>query len=119
MPNRRRSKASSAMSAIAAVAVASPIAGIAVTQLSGTDEPQHREFVQAAMVTDLPSELLGALSQGLSQFGINLPTGDAAGAPPSTPVGRLIPNCDRPCDSAPSSSLGRSVTMAAWTNSRC
>ena len=33
--------------------------------------------------------------------------------------GRLIPNCDRPCDSADISSLGRSVTIAAWTNWRC
>lgn len=74
MPNRRRSKASTAMSAFAALAVASPVAAVAVTQLSGsTDAPQHREFVQAAMVTDLPSELMSALSQGLSSFGINLP----------------------------------------------
>ena len=35
--------------------------------------PQHREFVQAATITDLPGELISALSQGLSQFGINLP----------------------------------------------
>jgi len=35
--------------------------------------PQQREFVQAAMITDLPGELMSALSQGLSQFGINLP----------------------------------------------
>ena len=33
--------------------------------------------------------------------------------------GRLMPNCDRPCDSADISSLGRSVIRAAWTNSRC
>ena len=33
--------------------------------------------------------------------------------------GRLTPNCERPCDRAPRSSLGRSVTSAAWTNSRC
>jgi len=33
--------------------------------------------------------------------------------------GRLIPNCDRPCDSADISSLGRSVIIAAWTNWRC
>jgi hypothetical protein len=53
-------------------------------------EPQHREFVQAALITDLPTELLGALSQGLSQFGINLPpmptgllTGSGASASPS------------------------------------
>ncbi|WP_197376423.1 hypothetical protein [Mycolicibacterium baixiangningiae] len=84
MPNRRRSKASTAMSAFAALAVASPVAAVAVTQLSGsTDAPQHREFVQAAMVTDLPSELMSALSQGLSSFGINLPT-TLAGAPPTS-----------------------------------
>ncbi|MCB0945663.1 MAG: hypothetical protein KDB49_12030, partial [Mycobacterium sp.] len=35
--------------------------------------PEHRDFVQAAVVTDLPNELLSALQQGLSQFGINLP----------------------------------------------
>jgi hypothetical protein len=51
--------------------------------------PQHREFVQAALVTDLPNELLGALSQGLSQFGVNLPplpTGllTGSGAPAAT-----------------------------------
>jgi hypothetical protein len=33
--------------------------------------------------------------------------------------GRLIPNCDRPCDRADISSLGRSVIIAAWTNWRC
>src|SRR6478735_8023969 len=33
--------------------------------------------------------------------------------------GRLIPNCDRPCERADISSLGRSVIMAAWTNWRC
>jgi len=36
--------------------------------------PQPREFRQAAMITDLPNELMSALSQGLSQFGINLPS---------------------------------------------
>ena len=36
--------------------------------------PQPREFHSAAMVTDLPNELMSALSQGLSQFGINLPS---------------------------------------------
>ena len=63
------------MSAVAALAVASPAAVVAVSELSESIEPptQHREFVQAAMVTDLPNELISALSQGLSQFGINLP----------------------------------------------
>ena len=50
---------------------------------------------------------------------------NVVGAPAPAPVrpvgsgGRLMPNCDRPCDSADISSLGRSVTSAAWTNSRC
>jgi hypothetical protein len=33
--------------------------------------------------------------------------------------GMLMPNCDRPCDSADINSLGRSVIIAAWTNWRC
>ena len=91
MPNRRRHKLSTAMSAVAALAVASPVAVAALSGASDTDQaaPQHREFVQAALVTDLPNELLGALSQGLSQFGINLPpmpTGllTGSGAPAAT-----------------------------------
>ncbi len=71
VPNRRRRKLSTAMSAVAAVAVASPVALVAMSQLSPA--PQEREFTQAALVTDLPGELMSALSQGLSQFGINLP----------------------------------------------
>jgi hypothetical protein len=75
VPNRRRRKLSTAMSAVAALAVASPIAVVAVSELSVDTKPapQHREFVQAAMITDLPNELMSALSQGLSQFGINVP----------------------------------------------
>ncbi|MCW2685542.1 MAG: repeat protein [Mycobacterium sp.] len=75
MPNRRRRKLSTAMSAVAALAVASPIAVVAVSELSANANPapQHREFVAAAVVTDLPNELMSALSQGLSQFGINMP----------------------------------------------
>ena len=63
------------MSAVAALAVASPAAVVAISELSASIDPppQHREFVQAAGVTDLPNELISALSQGLSQFGINLP----------------------------------------------
>jgi hypothetical protein len=63
------------MSAIAALAVASPAAIVALSDLSARTEPptQHRQFVQASMVTDLPNELMSALSQGLSQFGVNLP----------------------------------------------
>ncbi|CAN5662675.1 N/A [soil metagenome] len=74
MPNRRRRKLSTAMSAVAALAVASPFAVVAVTQPSTTDVgPQQREFTQAALVTDLPTELLSALTQGLSQFGVTMP----------------------------------------------
>ena len=106
MPNRRRSKASTAMSAFAALAVASPVAAVAVTQLSGsTDAPQHREFVQAAMVTDLPSELMSALSQGLSSFGINLPpmlNGAPAAPTTLTTPGLATPGLTSPGLTAPS-----------------
>ena len=62
------------MSAVAALAVASPFAVIALPNCRRhRPAPQHREFVQAALITDLPNELMSALSQGLSQFGINLP----------------------------------------------
>jgi hypothetical protein len=63
------------MSAVAALAVASPFAYVAVCNLPADTKPapQHREFVRAAGMTDLPGELMSALSQGLSQFGVNLP----------------------------------------------
>ena len=75
MPNRRRRRLSTATSAVAALAVVSPFAYVAVCNLSAdtTPAPQHREVVQAAGMSDLPGELIGALSQGLSQFGVNLP----------------------------------------------
>ncbi|WP_421843370.1 hypothetical protein [Mycobacterium sp.] len=75
MPNRRRRKLSTAMSAVAALAVASPCAYFLVYESTAGTEPQpeHHEFVQAALLGDLPGELMSALSQGLSQFGINLP----------------------------------------------
>ncbi|MEN3321159.1 MAG: hypothetical protein V7643_4561, partial [Mycobacterium sp.] len=79
------------MSAVAALAVASPVAVVAVSESSPSAKPapQHREFVQAAMITDLPNELMSALSQGLSQFGINLPpmpTSLLTGSGSSTPA---------------------------------
>jgi hypothetical protein len=79
------------MSAVAALAVASPAAVVAVSDLSDSTKPptQHRQFVQAAMITDLPNELMSALSQGLSQFGINLPpmpTSLLTGSGASTPT---------------------------------
>lgn len=93
MPNRRRRKLSTAMSAVAALAVASPFAVIALSELAPT--PQQREFEQAAVITDLPNEIMSALSQGLSQFGLNLPpmpTGlSPAGAMPTTGAGLTNP----------------------------
>ncbi|MDT7795700.1 MAG: hypothetical protein QOD59_5141 [Mycobacterium sp.] len=79
------------MSAFAALAVASPAAVVAISDLSERTEPpaQHRQFVQAAMITDLPNELMSALSQGLSQFGVNLPplpTGLLTGSGSATPT---------------------------------
>ncbi|MBV8789590.1 MAG: PirG [Mycobacterium sp.] len=87
MPNRRRRKLSTAMSAVAALAVASPCAYFLVYESTAGDKPpEHHEFKQAAMMSDLPGELMGALSQGLSQFGINLPPVPAlSGGAASTP----------------------------------
>ena len=73
MPNRRRRRLSTATSAFAALAVASPFAYIAVCDLTAKPAPVHQEFVRAASMTDLPGELMGALTQGLSQFGVSLP----------------------------------------------
>ena len=66
MPNRRRRKLSTAMSAVAALAVASPVAVVALSDMSTSNAaaPQHREFVQAALVTDLPNELIGGAVAG-------------------------------------------------------
>jgi GLTT repeat (6 copies) len=94
------------MSAVAALAVASPVAVVAVSESSPSADPapQHREFVQAAMVTDLPNELMSALSQGLSQFGINLPpmpTGLLSGSGSSTPATMTTPGLTTPGLTAP------------------
>lgn len=105
MPNRRRRKLSTAMSAVAALAVASPVALVAMSDLSTENAaaPQHREFKQASLVTDLPNELIGALSQGLSQFGVNLPPltgllggGGLPGASPLTSPGLASPGLTSP-----------------------
>jgi hypothetical protein len=62
------------MSAVAALAVASPFAVVAVSELAARNSaPQHHDFVAASSVADLPGELITALTQGLSQFGVNLP----------------------------------------------
>ena len=94
------------MSAVAALAVASPAAVVAVSELSASidPQPQHREFVQAATVTDLPNELMSALSQGLSQFGINLPpmpTGVLTGSGASTPATLTSPGLTSPALTTP------------------
>jgi hypothetical protein len=73
VPNRRRRRLSTATSAFAALAVASPFAYIAVCDLTAKPAPVHHEFVRAASMTDLPGELMGALTQGLSQFGVSIP----------------------------------------------
>jgi hypothetical protein len=96
VPNRRRRRLSTATSAVAALAVVSPFAISAISDMT-KPAPQPREFRSAAMVTDLPNELMGALSQGLSQFGINLPampsglTGGGAGTGTAMPTTLTAP----------------------------
>lgn len=86
MPNRRRRKLSTAMSAVAALAVASPCAYFLVYESTADNKaPEHHEFKQAAVMSDLPGELMGALSQGLSQFGINMPPVPALSGGATTP----------------------------------
>ncbi len=102
MPNRRRRKLSTAMSAVAALAVASPCAYFLVYEsTAGNKPPEHHEFKQAAVMSDLPGELMGALSQGLSQFGINLPpvpalSGGATSTPGLTSPGLGSPSLGTP-----------------------
>ena len=92
MPNRRRRKLSTAMSAVAALAVASPCAYFLVYESTAGDKPtEHHEFKRAAVMSDLPGELMGALSQGLSQFGINLPPVPALGGSGATTTGLTSP----------------------------
>jgi hypothetical protein len=109
VPNRRRRRLSTATSAVVALAVASPVAVVAVSELSASAKaPQHREFVQAAMITDLPGELMSALSQGLSQFGINMPpmpTSLLTGSGSTTPPALTTPGLTTPGLTAPGASL--------------
>jgi hypothetical protein len=105
VPNRRRRKISTALSAAGALAVASPFAVMGVIALtSGQPAPEHRDFTRAAVVTDLPNEILSALQAGLSQFGINLPplpTGlSPAGAQP-VQTGPLSPGLTTPSLTSP------------------
>src|SRR6476659_9552371 len=127
VPNRRRRRLSTAMRAVAALAVASPAAVVAVSDLSENAKPptQHRQFVQAAMITDLPNELMSALSQGLSQFGINLPpmpTSLLTGSGSTTPATLTSPGLTTPGLTAPGATLppvtatGPALTDSALTN---
>ncbi|QZA17606.1 PirG [Mycobacterium malmoense] len=121
MPNRRRRKLSTAMSAVAALAVASPCAYFLVYEsTAGNKPPEHHEFKRAAMMSDLPGELVGALSQGLSQFGINLPpvpalSGTGASTPGLTSPGLGSPGLTSPGLTSPGlTSPG--LTSPALTN---
>jgi hypothetical protein len=116
VPNRRRRRLSTATSAIAALAVTSPFAFVAVSQLMSDIKPpaQHREFVRAAVMEDLPNELISALSQGLSQFGVNLPpipslTGSSATVSPGLTSPGLSPGLTSP-GLAPSGALPSAAT---------
>lgn len=96
------------MSAVAALAVTSPFAFVALSELAADTKPapEHHEFVRAAVMTDLPSDLMSALSQGLSQFGINLPaipslTGGSSAASGLTSPGLTTPGLGTPGLTAP------------------
>ncbi|WP_263989534.1 PirG, partial [Mycobacterium conspicuum] len=103
MPNRRRRKLSTAMSAVAALAVASPCAYFLVYESTESNKPpQHHEFKQAAVITDLPGELMGALTQGLSQFGINLPPVPALSGTSGASTGLTSPGLGSPGLGSPS-----------------
>src|SRR6202000_830978 len=100
VPNRRRRRLSTATSAFAALAVASPFAYIAVCDLTAKPAPVHHEFVRAASMTDLPGELMGALTQGLSQFGVSLPPiPSLTGATSPSSLG--TPGLGSPCLASP------------------
>jgi hypothetical protein len=98
VPNRRRRKLSTAMSAVAALAVASPFAVTVVSELtaSGQPAPQHHDFVQAAMITDLPGDIMSALQSSLSQFGIVVPNMSSITGQSSTPSGLTTPGLTSP-----------------------
>jgi hypothetical protein len=65
-----------------------------------TSAPQHHEVVPASGIGDLPGELIGALTQGLSQFGVNVPpgpTGTGLGTSPGlTTPGLISPGLTTP-----------------------
>ena len=85
------------MSAVAALAVASPFAVTVVSELTASRKPapQQHDFVQAAMVTDLPGEIMSALQSSLSQFGIVVPNMSEHHRPSTTPASSAL---TRPAD---------------------
>lgn len=104
MPNRRRRRLSTTLSAVAALAVTGPFAVVAFCELTAA-APQQHEFVPAASLSELPGELISALSQGLSQFGVNLPPVPAGAglgtAPGLTAPGLTAPGLTTPGLTAP------------------
>src|SRR6516165_7550974 len=91
------------MSAVAALAVASPCAYFLVYESTAGDKPpEHHEFKRAAVMSDLPGELMGALTQGLSQFGINLPPVPALSGTGATSSGLTSPGLTSPSLGSPS-----------------
>jgi hypothetical protein len=96
------------MSAVAALAVASPFAVTAAYEMTATPAggppaPQQHDFVQAAMMTDLPGDVMSALQSSLSQFGIvvpNVPSGilgpSSVGSNPPFPQGAPMPGLTAP-----------------------
>ncbi|KLO31201.1 hypothetical protein [Mycobacterium haemophilum] len=129
MPNRRRRKLSTAMSAVAALAVASPCAYFLVYESTAGAKPapEHHEFKQAAAIADLPGEVMSALSQGLSQFGINMPpvpaltgpgdTGNGLGTPGLTNPGLTDPGLTNPGLGTPGlPTPGTGLTTPGLTN---
>jgi hypothetical protein len=79
------------MSAVAALAVVSPFAVTALTDMTANPKPtpEEHEFVQAALVTDLPGEVMSALQSTLSQFGVVVPNISSLGSS-STPASSAL-----------------------------
>ncbi len=110
------------MSAVAALAVTSPFAFVALSQLVADTKPapEHHEFVRAAVMTDLPNDLISALSQGLSQFGINLPaipslTGGSPASSGLTSPGLTSPGLTTPGLTTPGLATPGSTTPGLTT----
>ena len=140
MPNRRRRKLSTAMSAVAALAVASPVAVVAVTELSGEYEartpaprvrpglPDHRPAQRAVV-----GAVAGAVAvrhqrapdaEPADRFRlVDACDADAGAAPPLTahraspPPRRARPHRVPPCRAPPHAALtGTDLTNPALTN---